>query len=149
MLLGDQNVEPQADHTPAGQAEAFQSTATAAGTLSKMRVYVDAGSNAPKLVVGLYSDTGTHPGTLVAQGSITSPAAGAWNDVAFPGGAVNAGTRYWIAVLGTSTGTLRFRDRSGTCKSETSSQTTLTALPATWTPGAVYNDCPLSAFGSS
>lgn len=149
VLLGDEAVEPQADHTPAGQAEAFQSTATASGTLSKLRVYVDAASNAPKLVVGVYSDTGTHPGTLIAQGSLTSPAAGAWNDVAVAGGAVTAGTRYWIAVLGTSTGTLRFRDRSGACKSEVSSQTTLTALPATWSSGTVYSDCPLSAFGSS
>lgn len=73
-----------------------------------MRVYVDAASNAPKLVVGVYSDTGTHPGTLL----------------------------------------VRFRDRSGACKSETSSQSTLTALPATWTPGSVYTDCPISAFGS-
>jgi chitodextrinase len=147
VLLGDQQVEPQADSNAAGKAEAFRATASASGTLTKLRVYVDSGSSASKLVVGLYANAGAHPGALLTQGSLTAPVTGAFNEVIVPGVSVVQGTTYWIAILG-ATGTLRFRDRccSGAA-SETSSQTTLTALPATWATGTVYTDGPLSAYG--
>jgi outer membrane protein assembly factor BamB len=151
VLLGDQTVEPQGDSNSAGQAEAYRSTASAAGTLSKVSLYVNMGSAATKLVVGVYTDSSGHPGTLLAQGSLTSPVAGAWNDVALPGGSIASGTNYWIALLGTG-GTIRYRDRccggGGTLPAETSTQTTLTALPATWSTGTRYTDGPLSAYGS-
>jgi len=147
VLLGDQSVEPAVDHVPLGQAEAFQATATASGTLTRTRVYIDSSSNAAKLIVGIYADAGTHPGALIAQGSTTAITPGTFTEVPFTGGSIAAGTRYWIAVLGTTSGTLRFRDASGGCKSETSSQTSLTAMPATWSTGTVYSDCPLSAYG--
>ena len=43
---------------------------------------------------------------------------------------------YWLAVLGTGGGTLRYRDRAdGPCQAETSAQITLGSLPASWSTG--------------
>ena len=62
--------------------------------------------------------------------------------------AVTAGQTYWIAIL-SPTGALRFRDRTGVGAgaSETSSQTTLTSLPAAWTTGSIFADGLVSAVG--
>ena len=151
VLVGDQTLEPSVDFDDAGQAEATVSTATAAGTLSKVSVYVDATSAATKVLVGVYSDSGGHPGTLLAQGTLAAPVAGAWNDVAMSAASIASGTPYWIAVLSPAgSGRLQFRDRC--CgvgqHADLSSQTTLTALPATWSSGGQYNDGPISAFAS-
>ena len=72
---------------------------------------------------------------------------GAWNRVSLPTVSLGAGTRYWIALLGTG-GTLKFRDRccGGGANVEASSQSTLTTLPASWTTGATYKDGPASAY---
>jgi hypothetical protein len=149
-LIGDTAVENQHDQNSSGRAEAFQATATASGTVAKMSVYLDAASDAAKATIGIYTDTGaTKPGTLVTQGSSTTLTPGAWNTITVPSAALTSGTKYWIALLGTGTGTIRFRDVSGGCRSETSSSGTLTALPATWATGTKYSDCPLSAYGSA
>jgi outer membrane protein assembly factor BamB len=148
VLLGDQAIEPKPDGESTGRAEAFQATGAIAGTLSQVSLYLDASSTATKVTVGVYSDAGGHPGALLGQGSTTSPHSGAWNAIPVSGGAVRAGTPYWIAVLGPQSGSLRFRDRSGGCSSEESAQTTLTALPATWSTGPRWSDCPLSAYGT-
>jgi outer membrane protein assembly factor BamB len=146
VLLGTQTVESQLDQNAAGSAEAFQATSIASGSLARLRIYVDVGSTVTKLVAGVYADAGGHPGALLAQGSITSIIGGGFNDVPVTSASITSGTAYWIAVLA-PTGTLRFRDRNGGCKSETSSQNTLSALPATWTTGVLYADCPISGFG--
>jgi glucose/arabinose dehydrogenase len=148
FLVGDQTIESGVDSNNLGMAEAFETTAAATGTVSSMSVYLDAGSTASRVVLGLYADGGAHPGALLTQGVVTAPTAGAWNAVTVPSASVTAGTRYWTAILGTGSGGLRFRDRSGGCRSETSAQGTLTALPATWTSGSLYTDCPLSAYGT-
>jgi RHS repeat-associated protein len=104
------------------------------------------------VVVGLYTDTpGNDPGTLLAQGTISSPTAGAWNSMTIPAVSVTAGATYWIAVLApsSSTGTLEFRDvpNGSGSKSETSLETTLTSLPTSWTPsGGTWLNGPLSAY---
>jgi YD repeat-containing protein len=151
-LVGDGNVESVADSNPTGNAQAFQYTATTSGTASQIFVYLDATSSASQVVVGLYTDTpGNDPGTLLAQGTINSPTAGAWNSVTVSGTSITVGTTYWIAVLApsSSTGTIEFRDvpiGSGS-KSETSLDTTLTSLPTTWTPsGGTWLNGPLSAY---
>jgi hypothetical protein len=73
--------------------------------------------------------------------------------VTIPATSITAGTSYWIAVLAPtgSTGTIQFRDvTQGTGrKSETSLQTTLTSLPATWSVGPSYTNSPMSAYVSS
>ena len=125
-------------------------TASAAGTLVNLSVYVDASTTSGKLVAGLYSDNAGHPGSLLAQASKLAPASGAWAALAIPATAVVSGGKYWLAVAGGSTGTLRFRDRfKGPCKSELAAQTGLDALPATWTSSTVYTDCPLSGYGTA
>jgi hypothetical protein len=150
VLFGNQTIEPSVDFNPAGMAEAFRTTATASGSLTALRVFVDATSTATTLVAGLYADAGGHPGARLAQGTLTTITNDALNTVPVPATAVTAGTTYWIAILGPSgSGTLRFRDRccGGGSAAETSAGTTLTTLPATWATGAVFSDGPLSAFG--
>jgi len=149
VLLGDQTIEAQVDSNSLGSAEAFQTTASASGTVGTLSVYVDASSTAKTLVAGIYADSSGHPGALIAQGSSSQLTTGAWNTITIPGAIVSAGTPYWIAILGTQSGTLAFRDGSGGCKSETSLQTNLTALPSTWVTGVVYPSCPLSGYGST
>jgi hypothetical protein len=102
------------------------------------------------MVAGLYNDKGGTPGTLLAQGQLTHPAAG-WNTVTIPAVNVSGGSVYWIAVLGPAgSGTLAFRDSgSNAVRSEESSQTNLTALPTTWTTGKVWASSPVSAYASA
>ena len=151
MLLGDQAIEAKVDQNSAGVAEAFQTTATATGTLGKLTLYVDASSSATRIVAGVYADNSNSPGALLAQGSISTIANGAWNDLPLPGGSVTSGVKYWIAILAPS-GTLKYRDRCcggrGTIPSVTHAVTGLSSLPATWSVGARYTDGPLSAYGS-
>ena len=150
MLLGQQVVESQRDSESLGRAEAFPITANASGTASSLVIYLDATSTATRLVAGLYTNGSNHPAALLAQGSSTTLTPGSWNTITIPGVSVTTGTTYWIAVLGTGSGALVFRDNpGGSCVSESSTQTTLTALPATWSTGAVWaGSCPLSAYGA-
>ena len=95
VLLGDTRVESTQDWNSAGMAEAFLTTAVASGTTDTLVVYVDTGSTATQLVAGLYTDngSGTRPAALLAQGSVMSPRAGAWKDVAIGPTMLSAGTR--------------------------------------------------------
>jgi hypothetical protein len=148
-LVGDEVIEPSVDENPPGMAEAFKYRASTGGTARTLSVYLDRGSAAGSVTVGLYShNAGTNgPGTLLSQGTITAPHAGAWNTVSISPVGVSAGTVYWLAVLGPpSTGTVRFRDRATGGRNETSRQTNLVTLPATWTPGTIYANAPMSAF---
>ena len=147
ILMGDQVIESQVDFNSAGVAEAFQSTATAAGTSHTITFYLDSSSTASQVTLGIYSDAAGHPGTLMTQASLSQLTAGAWNTLTVPAVALAQGSNYWIAILGV-TGTVRFHDRSHGCSSETNASRNLTALPATWSPGTAYTDCPISAYVS-
>jgi hypothetical protein len=149
VLLGDQTVESVVDSNSLGRAEAFQTTASASGTVGTLSIYVDSSSTATTMVAGIYANSSGHPGALIAQGSSAQLTSGAWNTIPIPGAIVTAGAPYWIAVLGTQSGTLRFRDGAGGCVSETSGQSNLTALPSAWVTGTVYPSCPLSGYGST
>jgi hypothetical protein len=152
VVVGDQQVETDVNPTAAGQAEAFPATASSSAPLQSLTVYVDAASTATSLVAGIYSDAGGHPGNLLAQGAIPAPVRGAWNEVALPPTPLGGGTHYWIAVLGPA-GSLAFRDRcctvTGDRPTEASAQTNLAVLPGTWSSGTVYDDGPISAYGSA
>jgi hypothetical protein len=146
VLLGTATVQPLADSVSAGSAEAFAATASASGSVSQVSVYVDVGTTVPSMVVGLYSDDGGHPGTLLVKGTRTGLTALGWNDVTVPSTSLQSGQRYWIALLGVGDGTLRFRDGIGFgCHSEVSRSTTLTTLPAAWETGSVWASCDVSA----
>ena len=150
VLLGDQSVENQTNSIATGQAEAFQATAKASGNLKSLVLYLDASSTVSQLVAGLYADAGGHPGTLLGQGSSTPVVKGAWNPISLPSTNVVAGTPYWIAILGTGSGTLAFRaSTGGGCNAETDSQSSLASLPSNWSSGAVSSNCPVSVFGAN
>lgn len=145
-LLGDSTIESQHDYVDAGQSEAFRLRAGASGNAGQLHLYVDTGNKATTVTVGLYRDAGAHPGSLLSTGSLSAPKAGAWSTIALSSTAITSGTSYWLAVLGTN-GALRYRDHGhGSCPSQTSAQSNLTALPASWSPGTSYSDCPISAY---
>jgi hypothetical protein len=150
VILGDTSKEAK-DSNLAGTAEAFQFSATSSGTLQSMSIYVDSGSTG-KVIVGIYSANGSHPGSLLTSATLNSPATGTWNTLNVPSVTLQSGQQYWIALLSPN-GTLHFLDSVGeqiqTCPSETDSNTSLTALPATWATGRSFNDCPVSAYGQS
>lgn len=150
-LVGDRTVESSLDTNNAGTAEAFPYAAIASGSLTRLSVYLDAANAAGTVVVGLYSHNATtnSPGTLLTSGIISAPVNGNWNTVAVPATSVAAGTTYWIALLSPSGGgVVQFRDSTVGSSSQTSSQTTLTALPATWLPGTTWPTASASAYGS-
>lgn len=149
LLFGDTATESQTDFNPAGTAEAFQTTAVASGSLGALSVFIDASSTGSNMVIGVYSDNAGHPGTLLSQVSSSALTPGAFNTVVAPPATIVSGARYWIAILGTGSGTLRFRDRPGGCSSEASAQTNLTVLPANWVSGSHFTDCPISAYGKT
>lgn len=148
LLVGDKTVEYNVNPNVAGTAEAFQYTAKNGGTATTLSLYLDGSSTATQVVVGLYANTSKNsPGALLAQATITTPIAGAWNAVTISGTAITDGGKYWIAVLGPAgLGTVVYRDRTASGKSELSQETNLTALPATWTPGQVFDSAPMSAY---
>ncbi|MGZ4412150.1 MAG: fibronectin type III domain-containing protein, partial [Gaiellaceae bacterium] len=146
-VLGTTSVAGTSDQDAAGQAEAFRTTASASAQVSSVAVYVDSSSQASQLNAGLYSDASGHPGSLLAQGSLSHPSGGNWNTVSLSSTAtVSKGSTYWIGILG-SGGTLVFRDcrRCGD-SSEGSKQTGLGSLPGSWSTGSAYRDAPLSAY---
>ncbi len=148
-LLGSEIIEDLRDTVEPGTAEAFPMTATAAGPLPALRVYLDDTNRATTLVAGIYADAGGRPGSRIAQGTVSSPQPGAWTTLDLSDASVSEGTRYWVAVLG-SGGTLAFRDRSdASCSSETSGSSSLTSLPSVWASGARWNTCQISAYGTS
>jgi len=147
-LIGISSIKSNLDNDSAGQAEAFQGRASAGGTVTTMSVYLDASNSATAVFVGLYSNASGHPNTLLGSGTIASPVAGQWNTVTIsPSVAVTAGTIYHIALLGTG-GIIQYRDTAKGTHSETSAQTNLTSLPATWSTGQNYLSGPASAYGS-
>ena len=150
VVIGSQQIQPQSDSNSAGQAEAFKATASASGSIVSISVYVDSGSTASKLVAGLYTDAAGKPGTLLTQGTLNGPVAGAWNTVTVPSAQITPGANYWFAILAPAqSGTLKFRDKFGGGSSQTSAALTLTTLPSSWTTGTMYTDGPLSAYATA
>jgi len=149
FVFGNQTVETHTDSNAAGLAEAFKTTSPSTGQVTQLRVFVDTGSVGP-VIAALYSNSATnHPLTRLTTGTLAAPVAGQFNTISVPAVNVTANTTYWIAVLGPN-GTFRFRDRAnvGAGSSETSSVSTLTAMPATWTTGATFADGAISAFAA-
>ncbi len=146
VLLGDQQIETGLDSNAPGSAEAFPFTAQTGGSTTSVAVYIDSHNRATTLVAGVFSDNNGQPGTLLASGIQASPKAGNWATVNLSSSSIQAGQTYWLALLGQG-GTLAFRDRDeGTCSSESSSQSSLTALPSKWSAGAKWHTCPVSGY---
>jgi hypothetical protein len=154
VIIGDQTVESVVMFPSRGKAQAFQATALGSGTLSTMNLYLDSSNTGTNVAIGIYNDNNGHPGTLLGQVSSTQVVNGAWNTYSFPATSITAGQPYWIAVIGPPTGTLQVHVKqhalsSQFCHSETSSQSNLTtSFPTSWSSGATYSACPISAYGS-
>jgi hypothetical protein len=145
-LVGSSTVENQADSSSPGTAEAFSYVATASGITETAHLYIGASNAAKTVAVGIYSNVGVHPGTLLGAGSSTATPAGTWTSVPIGRVAITSGSTYWLAILGEG-GTLDYRDHArGTCASEASAQSGLTAFASTWKSGASYKDCPGSVY---
>jgi hypothetical protein len=150
-FAGDQALEPAFDSSPSGQAEAFQTTATANGTVNRLSVYLSSANAATSVKLGLYSDAAGRPGSLLGSATVATPVAAAWNSATLSNASVTAGTSYWIALLGVG-GTVGYRDRCcGAGSPANAASGTLSALPAAWTAASTYvgSDGPLSAYVDS
>jgi hypothetical protein len=148
VAVGSPDIQPFVDENPPGTAEAFSSVATAGGTSTALKVYIDPSSKADEVVAGVYADVHGRPGQLLASGRLDSPMSGAWNTVMLPRTEITAGTAYWIALLGpTGTGPLRFRDlaEGDGGATQTSARTDLDDLPSRWWSGKSFANAPASA----
>jgi hypothetical protein len=148
VLVGSAAVQPHPDTNSAGSAEVFRYTASGSGTVHSLSLYVNLGSSAPVVDVGLYSNVSGHAGTLLASAMISSPTAGAWNAVGISPLTVSSETVYWLAALAPS-GTLALRDVArGGASSQNSASTSLTELPSAWSSGASWPNSPASLYAS-
>jgi glucose/arabinose dehydrogenase len=156
-LAGAEGVGTNASSAPRGAGEVYRITASATGTVSRLRLYVDGSSTATALTLGLYANSGSQPTTLLGSGARADVDAGAWNEVSLATPVpVTAGTTYWFALLNplASNGTLAWRDHAGGASGgaeQTSADRALTGLPAAWAAQASYSDGPVSGYavGSS
>lgn len=98
-FVGNSNVESAADPSTIGTVEATRFIATASGPVTSLSIYLDGTNQATSFAVGIYSDSNSLPGTLLAQGSRTGAQNNAWNTVAIGSTQVVSGTPYWIARL--------------------------------------------------
>ncbi len=152
VLFGDKTVEPAAGRDASGSVKAFRFAGKRTGTALSITVYVGSRSRVRTLVVGIFADTAGGPGRLLASGSLSRPAVGAWNRVVISSVAVKAGRAYWVAVLARG-GTLYFRvRRRGSCSSESYSKVHFAALRSSAylssLKGRHSHTCPISAYVS-
>lgn len=148
-LLGTKHIQSLTDYNDAGSAEAFPYKATASGHAGTLAVYVDKGSAASKVIVGVYSNGAGKPDALLASGTINSPSAASWNTATLNAEpSITSGNTYWIAILGTG-GRVKFRDASSNSCSQSSKSGNLTSLPASWSSGQIWPTCTASAYVNS
>lgn len=122
-------------------AEAFRFVEQMTGTAQGITVFVPAHSTAKSLAVGLYSDRGGDPGSLLASNSKSIPDAGGWVTVPIKNTPLQKSTTYWTAVLGKG-GRLDTRNReSASCMGTTEAKRDLSALPQSWGRGFRFTDC--------
>jgi hypothetical protein len=143
-LLGDQTVQPQQVRVAGGQAAAYQYVAAFSGQASVIRLFVDSGTTAPVIRVGLYTDHDGSPGAILTQGSVPGLTVG-WASIAVPPVSLVQSQLYWIVVL-SPLGNVNLRDSAVGGSSLLSSQTTLAAFPAAWVGGALAARAPMSAY---
>ena len=147
ILLGNQTVGPQRSRLRSGRVQAFRLRTRASGSAVAVQVYVDSGSTARALTVGIYSDFQGRPGSLLAAGTETSPRAPGWITVRITSAWLVAGRTYWLAVLGDG-GTLRYRSHlHGLCPDNLSVTVAIGRLPSQWSTGRLHSrlSCPISA----
>ena len=145
-LLGDQTIQTEHVSLAGGQAAGYEFTAAQSGQASVVRLYLDAGTTASVVRVGLYSDQAGAPGTVLAQGSAPGLSVG-WINVTIPPVSLVQNQRYWVTVLSPiGGGSLNIREARGGGSSVLSRQATLAAFPLAWTAGIATARSPVSAY---
>jgi glucose/arabinose dehydrogenase len=149
VLAGTATVGPGVSMAFPGGGEAYRTTAAVSGPALALRLYLDASSEADRMVMGIYSEAGGDASALLGTGTLSSLAPG-WNEVRLQSPVqLVAGRRYWIALLNPrgSAGKLVWHDRAGAADYERTSQSKqLDALPPVWATNFLYTDGgPLSA----
>jgi glucose/arabinose dehydrogenase len=155
-LAGTDTVGTNVSQAATGHGEVYRMSGGTAGTATKLRLYIDSGSTASRLVLGLYADNNGNPGTLLGQAQTTTVTPGAWAEVTLPSAVpITAGTVYWLGLLNpsTGTGTLKWRDNAGASggpEQTSPNSPLLSALPEGWLTGGSFTDGPVSgnAFGA-
>lgn len=146
VLIGNTNIEPSAFTLASGKPEAFRIKASASGVLGNFNLWVGRSTTAKSVIVGFYSDSEGHIGTLINSNTIASPKYGEWNSVQLSNSdKIENNKYYWLALL-PQNGTLYYRDGHQPCSSDASSSTNLTALPSTWENVTQYPECIISAY---
>jgi mannan endo-1,4-beta-mannosidase len=131
------------DFQVAGEAYAWSYAASASGTATRLDLFVNASNTASALQLGLYTDNGGQPGTLLASGTVNGAlVANAWNSVSISAPIV-AGTTYWLAALqpAGSNGTLHYNNTLTNNGNErgSSANPTLSTFQSSWTSGVLYS----------
>ena len=149
-FAGDGAVESANDASPAGEAEAWKTSAATGGPVQSLSVYLTSSTTASNVLIGLYADGGSGPGNLLAAGTIRSIAKDSWNSVALASPVtLTQGSTYWLALSGQG-GQVAYRDRAGVGTPAQTAAGTYTALPSNWKTGSyIANDGPLSAYAGS
>lgn len=137
-ILGDSAVEATPDSSALGVVEANQYVASSTGTVSSLAIYVDAANAATGIALGIYSDTGCVPGSLLAQGSATEVRNAAWNFVTVPSIGLDVGRPYWIARLALSGGSLVTRVNPSVANPDRGDARRNPVLPATFDPAGSW-----------
>jgi hypothetical protein len=147
VLLGDQAVARHRSDLRAGHAAAFRLRTHLSGVAGAVRVYVDSGTTARAVAVGIYSNARGHPGALLSSGIGTSVPRHAWVTVSVTPTPLASGQTYWLAVLGHG-GTLRYRSSPRRCPRDHSAQMRLRGLPRHWHARRARwrTHCPMSAY---
>ncbi len=148
-LVGIKTVVSRPDTNTAGSAEGYRTSASITGPVGTLHLYVDSGTTATRVIVGLYSDGGTKPGNLLGSCTINSPTTG-WSSCPIPALFVTSGAVYWLAVLPPSTqsGSLKYRISKNGPGPGVSASGSLSTLPASsWPIRKTYpGDAPMSAY---
>jgi hypothetical protein len=144
VLLGDRRIARTSDYNPATEAQAFLYRAIASGSASHAEVYVDSGSLATHLKVGLYSDHRGKPSILLASGALSAPRSGAWNEVRLSRVQLREGRRYWIALQGTG-GKLSYRD-TGHGSASYATRSGLRSMPRRFVARSKWRAGPASVY---
>ena len=137
-FVGNSAVETTQDPSGVGQAEATQYIATTSGPVSTISIFLDGSNSATNIALGIYSDAAGVPGTLLAQGSRSGVTNGAWNSVSISPLTISAGTPYWIARLAVAGGSVVTRGNNAAGNADRVDTRSLSALPATFSPGASF-----------
>ena len=137
-FVGDASIAPNADPSSLGTAEANRFVATAGGDVRSISIYLDASNRSSRIALGLYSDAGSAPGTLLAQGSLSTVVNGAWNTIGIPPTTIANGTAYWIARLSLAGGDLVTRVDPSVTNADRVDTSYATSLPSVFNAGASY-----------